>query len=233
MQGRLYGVSVGPGDPELMTLKAVRVIRSCEVVAVPQSGAETQVAWKIACEAVPEIFSKQKIDLLFPMTRDPGRLEVCHTAAAAQIAEQLEKGKSVAFLTLGDVSIYSTYAYMQERIRALGFEAEMVAGVPSFCAVASRLGISLTEAAKPLHIIPASYEGVDEGLDWNGVKVLMKTGKKIGQVKTALRERGLYQQARMVERCGMEGERILDSLDQADEASSYFSIIIAGERQPD
>ncbi len=101
-----------------MTLKAVRVIRSCEAVAVPQSGAETQVAWKIACEAVPEILSKQKIDLLFPMTRDPGRLEACHTAAAAQIAEQLEKGKSVAFLTLGDVSIYSTYAYMQEIGRA-------------------------------------------------------------------------------------------------------------------
>jgi len=116
MQGRLYGVSVGPGD---------------------------------ACEAVPEILSKQKIDLLFPMTRDPGRLEACHTAAAAQIAEQLEKGKSVAFLTLGDVSIYSTYAYMQERIRALGFEAEMVAGVPSFCAVASTVGIKLSAQGKP------------------------------------------------------------------------------------
>ncbi len=233
MQGKLYGVSVGPGDPELMTLKAVRVIRSCEVVAVPQSGAETQAAWQIACGAVPELPSKQKLDLSFPMTRDPERLESCRSVAAGLIAEQLGEGRSVAFLTLGDVSIYSTYAYIQEKVRMLGFETEMVAGVPSFCAVASRLGISLTEAAKPLHIIPASYEGADEGLDWNGVKVLMKTGRKIGQVKAALQKRGLYRQARMVERCGMEGERVLDSLDQADETSSYFSIIIAGEPQPD
>gem|GEM_PF-4635624 len=78
----------------------------------------------------------------------------------------------------------------------------------------------------PLHIIPGSYSSVDEGLGYAGAKVLMKTGKSIEQVKARLKERGLYESARMVQKCGMEGERVFNSLDGADADASYFSIIV-------
>ncbi len=227
MNGTLYGVSVGPGDPELLTLKAARIIRQCPVIAVPRSADENApIALGIALQAVPEISSKQIVELSMPMTRDKAELDRTRGKAADRLMELLAAGSDVAFLTLGDVSVYSTYFYLDERVRACGYETRVIAGVPSFCAAAARLGVSLTEASQPLHIIPGSYSGVDEGLGYAGAKVLMKTGKSIEQMKARLKERGLYESARMVQKCGMEGERVFDSLDGADADASYFSIIV-------
>ena len=161
-----------------------------------------------------------------PMTRDKAELDRTRDKAADRLMELLAAGSDVAFLTLGDVSVYSTYFYLDERVRACGYETRVIAGVPSFCAAAARLGVSLTEASQPLHIIPGSYSSVDEGLGYAGAKVLMKTGKSIEQVKARLKERGLYESARMVQKCGMEGERVFNSLDGADADASYFSIIV-------
>lgn len=229
MNGILYGVSVGPGDPDLVTLGAARVMRECDIIAVPRSGAGELAAFAIARRAVPEIDVKPLIELDMPMTRDAQTLEKTRAAAVETLCELLAAGKRVAFLTLGDVSIYATYMYLHDRVKQKGFTAEMLAGVPSFCAAAALLGESLTEAHQPLHIIPASYAGADEGLSLGGTKVLMKTGKSLGKVKQKLREHGLYEQAKMVERCGMEGERVFRSLDDADDCASYFSIIIIKE----
>lgn len=229
MNGILFGVSVGPGDPELITLKAVRTIRECDVIAVPRSGEKELVALGIARQSVPELEQKKLIELYMPMTRDREELERTRREASQTLIRLLEQGKSVAFLSLGDVSIYSTYLYLHERVLAAGFETKMVAGVPSFCAAAARLNTGLTEASQPLHIIPASYSGVDEGLGWNGTKVLMKTGKSIEKVKDILRERGVYHHAQMVQKCGMDGEQVFPSLDSADASASYFSIIVVKE----
>lgn len=226
MNGILYGVSVGPGDPELMTLKAIKTIEACEMIAVPQAGEGEPIALQIARQSVPSIAQKQILSLSMPMTRDQAELERTHAIAAQRVIKLLREGCSVAFLTLGDVSVYATYSYLHRRVIAAGFTARMIAGVPSFCAVAARLGEGLVEGSQPLHIIPASYQGADEGLSWAGTKVLMKTGKSLGAVKEQLRERGLYQRARMVQRCGMQGEQVFSSLDEADETTSYFSIIV-------
>ncbi|MEM1483769.1 precorrin-2 C(20)-methyltransferase [Oscillospiraceae bacterium PP1C4] len=226
MSGILYGVSVGPGDPELMTLKAVKTIQKCPVIAVPHSGADELVALNIARQSVPELDEKEVIELYMPMTRDKAELESTRNEATRKVTQLLEEGKDIAFLTLGDASIYSTYSYIHKRVLAQGFPAQIIPGVPSFCAVAARLNEGLTEAHQPLHIIPASYSGVDEGLSWTGTKVLMKTGKSLEKVKSRLRERKLYEHAKMVQKCGMEGERIFQSLDDADEYASYFSIIV-------
>ena len=224
--GKLYGVGVGPGDPELMTLKAVRLIRECHAIVIPESGKETNVAFEIARGAAPEIEEKEKIQVSMPMIREKSRLKESHDKAAEQIAEELLKGKNIAFLTLGDPSIYSTYIYIHNRLTAQGYETEIVPGIPSFCAVAARLNEGLTEASEALHIIPASYDGVEEALQLKGTRVLMKSGKSIGTVKTILNNMENPPSVKMVERCGMQGERVFQGLDDLDEDASYFSILI-------
>lgn len=229
MTGTLYGIGVGPGDPELMTLKAVRLIEQCDLVAVPKSGDGEGVAKQITQKAVPDFDKKELIEVSMPMTRDPQVLEQSHQAAAEQIEGYLKEGKSVAFLTLGDPAIYSTYIYVHKKVQQNGFPVEMVPGVPSFCAVAAKLNVSLAEAAQPLHIIPASYQGVEEGLEWSGPKILMKTGRSMKKVKELLDEKGLMDKAKMVQKCGMEGEEIYQSMRDVDENSSYFSVIVVKE----
>lgn len=226
MDGILYGVGVGPGEPDLITVKAVKIIRLCSVIAVPNTGASESTALEIVKQAVPEITQKEIAALFLPMTRDAEQLEQSHRQAANQVITYLQQGKSVAFLTLGDPSVYSTYCYIQELVRADGYQTQMVAGVPSFCAAAARLGESLTQASQPLCIIPASYECLNEELDRKGTKVLMKSGKAIEHVKEILREKNLLQNTKMVQKCGMEGERIFHSLEEVDNDSGYFSIIV-------
>ena len=118
MTAKLYGIGVGPGDPELMTLKAVRLIGECDYVAVPKSGDGEGVAKQIARQAVRDFDQKQLLEVSMPMTRDPQVLEESHRRAAEQIEACLSAGKSVAFLTLGDPAIYSTYIYVHKRVRS-------------------------------------------------------------------------------------------------------------------
>lgn len=148
MAGILYSIGVGPGDPELLTRKAERLIRSCPVLAAP--GGRDSTSFRIAVQAIPEITEKPCLSLHLPMTRDQQVLKESHRVAAEQVAETLKSGQDVALLTLGDPSIYSTCTYIQNQIQAMGFSYQMVAGVPSFCAAAAALGESLTEADKPL-----------------------------------------------------------------------------------
>lgn len=229
--GKLYGLGVGPGDPELMTLKAVRLIRECDVVAIPVTGKETNVAFEIAKGAVPQIVAKELLEISMPMTRDEARLKESHEKAAETVAAELEKGKNIAFLTLGDPSIYSTYIYVHNRVAALGYKTEIVPGIPSFCAVAARLNEGLTEASEALHIIPASYEGVEEALALKGTRVLMKSGKSIGRVKTLLEQMDRPQSVKMVERCGMQGERVFTQMEDLDEDAGYFSILVVKDKR--
>lgn len=225
----LYGVSVGPGDPELMTLKAARILRACTVIAVPRSGAEnTLVALEIARQAVPEIESKQIIELSLPMTRDKKLLEEARDQAAKILMDLLDAGEEVACLTLGDASIYSTYMYLHSRITAKGYPAEVIPGVPSFCAAAALRGKQLTEASLPLHIVPGSYDCAEESLSWPGPKILMKSGRQLNRVKALLKEKGLLEQAYLVQECGMEHEKACP-LAQAEEAG-YFSIVFVEDK---
>lgn len=226
MNGIFYGIGVGPGDPELMTLKAVRILRECDLLAVPESGGAENAALDIALGAAPELAEKPRLPLTLPMTRDKKLLDDARDKAARTVSDALKLGKNVAFVTLGDVTVYSTYTYLHTRVEALGFEARMIPGVPSFCAAAARLGEALAEAGEPLHILPASYEGADGGLSLPGTKVLMKAGKQLEQVKALLTMRGLADHARLVSRCGMEGERVCRSISQAGGGEGYFSLII-------
>ena len=146
MNGTLYGVGIGPGDPELITLKAVRIIEQSPVIAVPKTGESRRVALSIAEQTIPHIHEKEVLSLHFPMTKDKCMIDTNRDEIAKQIIDILKEGKDIAFLTLGDPSVYSTYWYIHQRVVKQGYQAQMIAGVPSFCAVAAKLGISLAEA---------------------------------------------------------------------------------------
>ncbi len=228
MKGTLYGVGVGPGDPELLTLKALRVIREAPVVAVPAEKPEESVAYRIVRGAFPELAQKELLPVPMPMTKDRERLRASHTAGAAAVERILEEGRDVAFLTLGDPTVYSTYLYVHRLVEADGYPTEIVSGIPSFCAVAARLNMGLVEKAELLHVIPSSYP-VEEALKLSGTRVLMKAGKKMGQVKEQLQ--GLSAQVRMIENCGMENEKIYRSAEEIPEDAGYYSLILVKDQK--
>ena len=231
MKGKLYGVGVGPGDPELLTLKALRLIRENPVIAVPGEDIQASVAYQIVKGAYEALDEKTLLPVAMPMTKDPAVLEANHEKAAGDVEAYLRQGKNVVFLTLGDPTVYSTYLYVHKRILARGYEAEIVSGITSFCAVAARLNMGLVERDEPLHVIPATYQadGMDQVLKLPGTKVLMKTGRKMAQVRESIQKSG--QQAVMIENCGMPGERIFEGADNIPEKSGYYSLIIVKGEQ--
>ena len=158
MAGKLYGIGVGPGDPELLTLKALRLVKEADVVALPGKVPEDTVAFKIVEGAYPELGKKELLAVPFPMSKDPVVLKSYHDEGAEKVKAVLDQGKNVAFLTLGDPTVYSTYLYVHHRLVAQGYETEIVCGITSFCAVSARLNTGLVEKAEPLHVIPASYQ---------------------------------------------------------------------------
>jgi precorrin-2/cobalt-factor-2 C20-methyltransferase len=224
MTGTLYGVGVGPGDPGLVTPKAMKAMESCQAICLPKSGDGEALAFQIARAAMPSISEKEILEVSMPMSRDRALLEEMHGRAAQAIAERLGKGDCVAFLTIGDPTVYSTYMYVHERVARMGYPAEIIPGVPSFAAAAARLSISLTEASEPLVVVPASYEGWEKWLDLPGTKVLMKSGRSIESVKAAILERGLESQTCAVSNCGLEGERVIYGVEGLD--ASYFTVIV-------
>lgn len=226
MSGILYGTGVGPGDPELMTLKAVRLIRENEVIALPGSKAKETVAYQIAVQAVPELAEKTLLSVTMPMTHDKEEMNRNHEKAASLIESYLEQGKNVVFLTLGDPTIYSTCMYVQKRVAAHGYTTELVSGITSFCAAAARNNTSLVEWDEQLHVLPAVHR-LEGRLELPGNYVLMKSGRKMSQVKEILSESG--RDVIMVENCGMENEHIYRSVEEIPDDAGYYSLIIAKE----
>jgi len=227
MKGKVYGVGVGPGDPELMTLKAVRLIRENEVIAVPGKNARESVAYKIALGAVPEIADKTLVPVYMPMVRDREKLAQEHQRGAKLLEEYLDQGKNVVYLTLGDSTVYCTFSYLQHILEDDGYEVELVSGITSFCAAAARLNISLTEWNEPLHVIPASHK-TDHPLDQHGTYVLMKSASRMKEVKELLIASG--RQVGCVENCGMENEKVYHSAEEIPDDAGYFSLVIAREK---
>lgn len=228
-KGILHGVSVGPGDPELMTLKAVRCMEQCPVLAAPQTAAGRMLALDIAKGAV-DVSGKIILPLHFAMSRDPEVLKASHAAAADAIRAHLDAGRDVALLNLGDVSIYATYGYLEEILTAQGYAAVRIAGVPSFCAAAARLGQSLTGGMEqPLTIAPGRH--AEQVLAAPGAKVLMKTGRRLPKTLDALRERGLLANSAMVCNCGLPDEAVFPALTDYDPAqdAGYFATILVKE----
>ena len=231
VRGTLYGVSVGPGDPELMTLKAVRCIESCDIIAAPQTKSGEMLALSIAEQAV-DMKDKTIIPLFFSMSKDLDVQHEAHVKDADAIEKYLAEGKDVAMLNLGDVSVYGTYCYIMDILRARGYDTKMIAGVTSFCAIASTLNISLTELEDPLIIVPGRV--ADEVMDMRGVKVIMKSYRELPDVISKLKEKDMLETSAMIVNCGLPGETIyrdLTKFSPEKEETGYFATIIAKKKQ--
>ena len=227
MAGIFYGVGVGPGEPELMTRKACRLIRENRVIALPGAQPEETLAYRIAVQSVPEIAEKQLLALVMPMTHDRNKMARSHREAADTVERVLEQGENVVFLTLGDPTIYSTFSYVQELVERDGYPTEMVSGVPSFCAAAARVNQPLVCWNEPLHVVPAAHR-LTETLSDGGQYVLMKSGRRMKEVKEMLAASG--RDVIAVENCGIEGERIYRGVEEIPDDAGYYSLVMA--KQP-
>lgn len=221
-----YGVGVGSGDPELLTLKALRIMREADILAVPGRDRDSSLAYRIALGADPALADKECLCIPMPMTKDAKKLDESHATGAQQICEQLAAGKSVAFLTLGDPTVYSTYLYLQKRVKQAGYRTQIISGIASFLAAAAAFDIGLVEQSDQLHIIPSTY-GVEQALELSGTRVLMKAGKQMGAVKAAIAQTkdDIY----MIENCGLAGERRSYGAQELPEDAGYYSLIIIKE----
>lgn len=228
MRGTLYGIGVGPGDPELMTLKAARRIREAEAVVVPAKPKTESAAYRIAEKAVPELGGKPALELDWPMTKDREAMEKYYRSAAKEIEALLDQGKDAAFLTLGDPTVYATYLYLHRLVATDGYSAEIVSGVPSFCAAAARLGIGLAENSEELHIFPASYP-VEFLLRLPGTKVLMKAASSLPELRRRLAEDKEHEVLAVIN-CGMEGEKLCRGAETIPEDAGYFTLILVKEK---
>lgn len=224
--GIFYGVGVGPGDPELITLKALRVLEACPVIAAPQTRNGEMLALEIA-KGAAGLEHKRILPLRFPMGR--GDRDAVYEEAARQVEACLAEGADVAMVNLGDVSIYATCGHLMERLRARGWETVMIPGVTSFSAVAARLGTTLAAMDTPLHIIPASAMDVGEALELPGTKVLMKAGGHMDMLAGELAARGLLERSALVANCGLEGETVCRELSHVPEGLGYYTTVVVKE----
>ena len=223
-KGKLHGVSVGPGDPELLTLKAARRIRECGILAVPRTAEGRSLALEIASGVVD--VSQKRIEYLdFLMTRDRKALKKRHTALADRIAAYLDAGEDVAMLSLGDASLYSSYAYLRDILAGRGYETKTIPGVTSFCACAALLERSLTDMHSPLCILPEAKD-VKDFLKMPGGKVLMKSACALKDVHEMLDKEGVGGRAAMVADCGLPTQRIARTAGEAEGGHSYFTTIL-------
>lgn len=232
MRGTLYGIGVGPGDPELMTIKALRMIQKSDVLILPSAPKETCYAYQIACMACPQAAQKEVVCMPFPMTKNQEKLLTAHQVIYDTIDKLLKQGKNVGFLTIGDPCIYATYGYLHKREQEQGNQPVVLNGVPSFCAAAAALGIMLAEGNEQIHIIPASYE-LEESLRWKGTRIYMKSGHKLGELKRLLEKHLKKEQYEVygVENCGMVNEKLMKGLAQIDTDSGYLTLVIVKDRR--
>ena len=227
-KGCAYGVGVGPGDPELMTLKAVRILREADVIVCSGNSPEESAAYCTAVRAVPEIAHKQMVPISVPMTYDRAVQEREHLESARRVAACLEAGKDAAFLILGDPAIYSSFSYYQRILEGDGYRTEIISGVPSFCAVAAKLNIPLIEWQEQMHIIPAAHQE-DLKKEYQGTTVYMKAGKRLKDLKEQLP--GAQSEVYAVVNCGMEGEKVIHGIDGIPDQSRYYTTVIVKERR--
>ncbi len=230
MAGKFFGLGVGPGDPELLTLKAVNVLQSTDVLCVPKSKAEKDsLALSIVCQAVKKDFTI--LELLFPMSTDTQVLNQHWDRAAEEVLERLNQGLNVTFITIGDPMFYSTYSYLLDRIRGrqAEIETQTVPGVTAFAACASFINEALTEGEEKLAVIPAAYgiEDLREVLRGFDNIVLMKVNKIFDQVVQLLTEENMLDKAVFISRCGYPDQFFTNDLQSlVGKVKDYMSIMI-------
>ncbi|MFF9866418.1 precorrin-2 C(20)-methyltransferase [Streptomyces sp. NPDC013953] len=237
MSGKLYGVGLGPGDPDLMTVAAVKAIAAADVIAYHCARHGRSIARSIAAEHIREDHVEER--LMYPLTVETtdhpggyrGALNDFYEEASARLAAHLDAGRTVAVLAEGDPLFYGSYQHMHKRL-APRYETEVIPGVTSVSAAAARLGEPLCEAEEVLTIIPGTLpeDELTARLAATDSAVVMKLGRTFPTVRRALERAGRLEDARYVERAFMSGERTgaLASVDPG--TVPYFSVAVLPSR---
>ena len=235
MFGTLYGIGVGPGDPDLLTLKAVKVLREVShVFAAASSKNDYSLALDIVRTHLPEDVPVDQ--LAFPMTFNPDRLETAWTANCEKVVDILRQGKDVAFLTLGDPLTFSTFIYLMRKIRKRLPEViiSIVPGITSFQAAAACATLPLAEGEESITLISGAKGGdrLQEVLDISDNIVLMKTYKQFPQILSKIEEIGLKDSCCFVSRCGLEGQIVESDFAKLGQMKqpNYLSLMIIKKR---
>lgn len=230
--GKLFGVGVGPGDPELLTMKAVRVIKSADVIF---TAASTKNTYSLAVEiASPYISPDVPVNILsFPMTKDMNTAETAWTENARMIAETLRQGRNAVFLTLGDPTTYSTFGYILKKMKCIMPDAdiETIPGITSFHAASARLNRILVEGEESLLITSGAFGGdrIRNVADIENVAIV-KAYKNIRDVNQALKDTGLYKRSVAVSKCGRDNEEIINDIGELENrAPDYWTLILASK----
>ncbi|MBQ2831404.1 precorrin-2 C(20)-methyltransferase [Methanobrevibacter sp.] len=212
-KGKLYGIGVGPGDTELLTLKAARILKSVPVIFTPKSSKEKEsIALSIVKPILEERDDYKRLMLvtpIFPMIEDKEELEKIWTSASEMIAQYLNSGRDVAFITLGDPSVFSTYAYVQKKL--IGeYEIETVPGITSFTACAAARNKALVEQNQILSIVPKIDDRLEQVLEYSDSIVLMKASRNTSELEKTIEQDERQKEIYSVQNCTRENEKIIE-----------------------
>ena len=231
MTASFTAVGVGPGDPELLTLRAVRVLREADVVMTPVGDrSDSSLALSIVNEHLdPD--RQQILTRTFPMRQPQALLEDAWRTIATEVAQLVNAGKKVAFVTLGDPFLYSTFLYLLRELQRAYPEVPVasVPGISSMHAAAGLAGLPLGLADETLSVVPATAPDteIEEALQRSGTLVLFKVYRSFARIRSLLQKHDLVRHAVYVRRIGLEGERVVHDLDQVrDEDLDYLSLIL-------
>lgn len=227
--GTLYGIGVGPGDPELITLKAVNTLKKVDVVfAASSTKNDFSLAQSIAAPHLRQ--GARIVRLEFPMTRDQGVLDKAWRANADAVIEVLAQGRDAAFLTLGDPMTYSTFGYLLRTLNGLLSEipVTVIPGITSYQAAAAHTGRVLAESGESLMVLSgvAPEEELEQALRTADSAVILKAYKTMPMIRRVLTKLGLADSAVFVTRLGHEGEEVITGLQNIPEKPSYFSLLL-------
>lgn len=240
MSGRLSGVGVGPGDPELITLKAARLIADADVVVYHSGVGKQSNARRIASGLIPDGVVEE--ELVYPVTTQTsdhpggyaGAMADFYAECADRLRAHLEAGRDVVVLAEGDPMLYGSFMYLHDRLSD-DFETQVVAGVPAFAAATATTALPLVRQTDVLTVLPGTLpepELARRLADTDGA-VIMKLGRTFAKVRTALEQAGRVEGSWYVERASMDAERVLPVADVDPETVPYFSIVLVpGDTRP-
>lgn len=224
MSGTLYGLGLGPGDPDLLTRKAARLISEAQVVAYPALAGSPSFARQIAAQFIPP--DAMEITMDIPMTVERAPAQKAYDKNAGDIRAHLVEGRDVVVLCEGDPLFFGSFMYLYARLRD-EFPTEIVPGVTSITACAATAGLPLAARNERVTILPAPNDdaALAEGLAHADTLILMKVGRHLSRVRDAITKSGRLDQAVYIERASTPKERVLPLAD-APEVAPYFSMIL-------